>query len=265
MYLLDNDATAPTEEEINLTPEILADSPLDSTYYFEGDEFKFLDGQSEIETSPDSTSKTTTEVFGEPVYGDADFDGDEDAVLVFVQNGGGSGTFFYISVALKKDGGYKGLNAIFLGDRIAPKNTQIENGLIIHNYADRSPDEPFAAPPTIGASKYLLVENETVKDISASDNLSRPSTGQLTIGHEVRSFQICGTKEPSWIKGDSPALSDITLKFNQLMTNTKSYTPAFAILTGRILPKETDGFGADYENSFLAEAINLIKPGQACN
>ena len=265
IYLLDNDTSAPTNKEINQTPEILADSPLNSTYYFEGDEFKFLDGRSEIETSPNSTSKIVTEVFGEPIYGDVDFDGDEDAVLVFVQNSGGSGTFFYVGIALKKDGGYKGLNTVFLGDRIAPKDTQIQNGLVIHNYADRNLDEPFAVSPTIGISKYLLVENEIVKDISASDGLSRPFSGMLVIGHEVRSFKICGDSDASWIKGNSPALQKIISDFAQIMTGNEPYTPAFAILTGQIMPKETDGFGADYENSFFAEAINSIKPGQTCN
>ena len=244
--------------------EILATDPLNAIYYFEGEEFQFINGVSEKEIEPGSAAKIYTEVFGEPVTGDLDFDGDDDTVLIFTHNPGGSGTFFYLGAAIKKEKGYKGLGAIFIGDRISPEGTQIENGLVIHNYADRGLDEPMSASPSIGMSKYLILEDEELKDITAENSLARPFPGLLTIGHEVRTFQICESKEVSWIKGESKAITEIIEKVNQLMEGKEPYTPAFAILTGRIMPKETDGFGADYVNSFLAEKINRLESSQSC-
>ncbi|MDO8574289.1 MAG: hypothetical protein Q7R86_01560, partial [bacterium] len=109
--------SAENQDEEN---EILAADPLNAIYYFEGEEFQFTDGVSEKEIEPGSALKIYTEVFGEPITGDLDYDGDEDAVLVFIHNPGGSGTFFYLGAAIKKEKGYKGLGTVFIGDRIAP-------------------------------------------------------------------------------------------------------------------------------------------------
>ena len=244
--------------------EILATDPLNAIYYFEGEEFQFTNGVSEKEIEPGSAAKIYTEVFGEPITGDLDFDGDEDAVLIFIHNPGGSGTFFYLGAAIKKEAGYKGLGAIFIGDRISPEGTQIENGLVIHNYADRGLDEPMSAPPSIGMSKYLVVENEELKDITVENGLSRPFAGQIIIAPEVKTFQICESNEVSWIDGSSPAIQEIISNVGDLQAENNSNAPVFAILTGRIKEPVTDGFGADYENSFLAEKINRLESSQSC-
>jgi len=57
---------------------------------------------------------------------------------------------------------YKGTNAILLGDRIAPQTTEIKNGQVIVNYADRAAGEPMTARPSVGVSKYLKVEGTTL-------------------------------------------------------------------------------------------------------
>ncbi len=107
----------------------------------------------------------TTHPFGAPVYGDLDADGDRDAVMLIQQNSQGSGTFYYVAVATNVDGSYEGSNAVFLGDRIAPQNVEIrEDGLIIANYADRNPGEPFTTQPSRGVSKYLRIEGGELKE-----------------------------------------------------------------------------------------------------
>ena len=90
----------------------------------------------------------------------------EDAAFLITQDGGGSGTFFYIVAAIRTSDGYQGTNAVLLGDRIAPQPTEIRNGEIIVNYADRNPGEPMTARPSLGVSKYLRVESGTLVQIS---------------------------------------------------------------------------------------------------
>ena len=89
---------------------------------------------------------------------DIDGDGLEDMVFLITQDTGGSGTFFYAVGALKRDGGYEGTHAVYIGDRIAPQSTEKGEGRqIVINYADRKPGEPMSARPSVGKSLRLLL------------------------------------------------------------------------------------------------------------
>jgi len=129
----------------------------DGTYQIDGKFITLLDGLSEMEAAPGSASKIITRYFGNEAFGDLNADGVDDVAFLLTQDGGGSGTFYYVVAALGSDSGYQGTNAVFLGDRIAPQNTSIENGMIIVNYADRKPDESFDVQPSVGVSKHLKI------------------------------------------------------------------------------------------------------------
>lgn len=135
-----------------------------ATYEVDGQQVTLKDGFAEV-TTPGLLSTVRTQYFGNEAKGDVNNDGKEDVSFFLNQNGGGTGTFYFVTVALKVDGGYKGLNSIFLGDRIAPQNTEIKNGIITVNYADRLPDEPFTTKPSVGVSRYFKVENEKLVEI----------------------------------------------------------------------------------------------------
>ena len=125
----------------------------DTTYLIEDKPVTLVDGHAEVvegEGGPAWT--TTTDYFGNEARGDLNGDGEEDVAFLLTQNGGGTGTFVYVVAALKKGNGYEGTNGILLGDRIAPQTTEIRDGIIIVNYADRRPDEPMAVQPSVGVS-----------------------------------------------------------------------------------------------------------------
>lgn len=147
-------------------PSTQVSSPLNATYVIDGRNIILINGESEIEAEPDSAMKITTSIFGEPVYGDINKDGQDDAAVFIVQNPGGSGTFYYVAAALNENGVYRGTNAIHLGDRIAPQNINIAKnpsdnlyGIVVVNYADRNPGEPMSEQPSLGVSKYLIIKN----------------------------------------------------------------------------------------------------------
>ncbi len=147
-------------------------SPLNATYVIDGKGIAMVDGKSEIEIAPDSATKITTTIFGEPVYADLDNDGDEDSAMFITQDLGGSGIFYYVAVALNENGEHIGTNAIFLGDRIAPQNINISKeqsddlySVVIANYADRKPDEPMTTQPSIGISKYLIIKDGKLQEM----------------------------------------------------------------------------------------------------
>jgi hypothetical protein len=116
-----------------------------------------IDGQTVI-----LKNGTSVQYFGNDAIGDLNGDRRRDVAFLLTQNPGGSGTFYYIAVALKTVDGYQGTNALFLGDRIAPQTTEIRNGEVIVNYADRKIDEPMTANPSVGISKYFKVINNKI-------------------------------------------------------------------------------------------------------
>jgi hypothetical protein len=92
-------------------------------------------------------------------YGDLNSDQKNDVVVLLSESGGGSGVFIYVAAYVSGPVNYRGTNAVFLGDRVAPEDLSISNGIVTVKYLDRREDEPFAAEPTIPASKQFMYRN----------------------------------------------------------------------------------------------------------
>ncbi len=149
------DATVPVEKQKN----IVSPPYKNATYTIDGKTITLVDGYSEVGIAPGSASKLVTRYFGNAAEGDLNGDGKPDIAFLLTQTGGGSGTFYYVVAALKTDAGYKGTNGILLGDRIAPQTTEIRDGTIVVNYADRKKGDPMTAQPSVGVSKYFGISN----------------------------------------------------------------------------------------------------------
>ena len=132
-----------------------AASPLDATYRIDGEMITLSGGGAEMPPDPGAATTTIVNVFSVAAKGDMDGDGVEDAAVLLVKDSGGSGTFYYVAAALRRGNAYEGTNAVLLGDRIAPNTTSIRDGVLVHDYATRNPDEPFTVPPSVGASISL--------------------------------------------------------------------------------------------------------------
>src|SRR5690242_6594356 len=68
----------------------------DAEYKIDGQNIKLVNGESEVEAAPGSSSKIVTKYFGNEYKGDIDGDGREDVVFLLTQSTGGSGTFYYV-------------------------------------------------------------------------------------------------------------------------------------------------------------------------
>ncbi len=132
--------------------------PKNATYTIENLLYPLKNGVLEQEAAPGSASKIITRIFGEPALGDLDSDGKEDSAVMLTQDSGGSGTFFYVSSALNTNTGARGTNSLLLGDRIAPQNISIKDGVIEVNYAERRPGESFAIQPSLGVTKRFKLD-----------------------------------------------------------------------------------------------------------
>jgi len=159
-----------TEKSSVVPPEQeLAADARNATYIIEGEEFTLVNGRAEKEITPDSASKTIVLYFGNASIGDLNGNSRDDVAFLLTKDNGGSGTFYYVAVALNTEKGYQGTNAILLGDRIAPQTTQIQDGKIIVNYADRRTDEAMVTRPSIGITKQFVLEGTTLKDVTPEE------------------------------------------------------------------------------------------------
>jgi hypothetical protein len=114
-----------------------------------------------IDGEPLTVGTEGTAYFGNDAKGDINDDGIPDLAYLITHQTGGSGTFYYVVGALQNSAGrYIGTNAILLGDRIAPQASEVRNGILIVNYADRTPQDPFTTPPHVGKSAYLFFDGE---------------------------------------------------------------------------------------------------------
>ena len=134
-----------------LRTQLQTQDPRNGTYTFSGEAVTLHDG------SNVAADGTVTRYFGNEARADINQDGREDVVFLLTQDGGGSGTFYYVAAALGGARGVVGTNAVFIGDRIAPQSTEARGGEIVVNYADRYPWERFTDAPTVGKSKVLSV------------------------------------------------------------------------------------------------------------
>ena len=143
----------------NTTQKGSFSDPLSGTYVIDEETITFTNGKSEQEITPGSAAKMETSVFGIPVYADLSNDGQKDAVFFVAQETGGTGIFFYVIAAINQGGKYIGTTAVFLGDRIAPQNINVTNGVAIVNFAERAPGEAMATQPSMGKSRFFIIRN----------------------------------------------------------------------------------------------------------
>ena len=150
---------------------VLKNDPQNTTYLIDGQEIALVNGVAEKELAPGSASKQVTRYFGNVIDIDLNSDGLMDSAFLLVQDNGGSGTFYFVAAAIRTQDGYTGTNGIFLGDRIAPQSTTLDpnnSSQFIVNYADRAPNDPMSAQPTLGVSRTFKLENGTVVEVIAT-------------------------------------------------------------------------------------------------
>ncbi len=172
----------------------------DATFMFDDKPITLKDGVASEEIVPGGQSMAVTKYFGNEAKGDLNGDGREDVVLLLTRTMGGSGTFYYVAVALATDGGYVGSEAYLIGDRIAPQSTNIDrNGVILVNYADRKQGQPFSVPPSEGKTLRLKLDPETMRFAIVADGTGEADPSSMSLTMKSWSWQYTALKDDSKI------------------------------------------------------------------
>ena len=115
-----------------------------------------------------STANNITEVAQQPVFVDLNDDGFRDAVLILQQQTGGSGTFYYLAVALtgaavsNRTDATAGpvIESCFLGDRIKVEKVSFADNVIVVDYLDRDKGQPMSMQPVVRMNKKFSLSGD---------------------------------------------------------------------------------------------------------
>ena len=83
---------------------------------------------------------------------------------------------------------------------------------------------------------------------------SKTLEGQLTLGHEVRTFKPCGSDKTFWVSDKTGKLKEF---YSKLTAGKKPYTPIFTEIEVIEKGKAKEGFPAEYEGVY--EVVNVLK------
>jgi hypothetical protein len=168
-----------------------------------GETVQLVNGEATTQTTMGGASQSTVRYFGNNAKGDLNGDSVPDLAFLITQQSGGSGTFYYAVGAIQNAAGrFIGTDAVLLGDRIAPQSTEIRDGLLIVNYADRAPGEPMVAQPSVGKSLYLKLDAQTlqfgevVQNFEGETGMGPRRKAGNTLGVEAGSRNFSAEKYP---------------------------------------------------------------------
>lgn len=130
-----------------LTPEQLKNAAYPSEFAGSGTA-QLVNGSFEEEAAPGSASKNTVDLDEDMIaFGDLDADGINDAAVILISSGGGSGAFYDVVAVIDRNGKPNPVATAFLGDRITINNLSIQNGQIVVDMNTQGPGQAMAEEP----------------------------------------------------------------------------------------------------------------------
>jgi len=252
-------ATACTRDREDGVPAPRGVSPLNTTYSVDGSLFTLRDGHFETPAAPGSAATVSLSVFGTPAYGELDDEREADAAVLLVYQGGGSGTFYYLAAAIAGEDGYRGTNAVLLGDRLSPQFVRIQKRVLAAGFRDRRPAESFASTPTIEVIRYAILDEQTLIPVPSESEQS----GWVSFDDDVQVLTPCRSDNEAWLAGQSPALAEIRASYARTVRDTRPSAPLFMVLSGSFI-EPRDDFGANYDSAFFATKLIDARPAGNC-
>ena len=194
----------PTKTPVALTEEMLRNMTYQGIY----DELVTLtNGQYEGEPFVEGgASKPTATLIPFTAFGDLNGDGADDAVVLLVENSGGSGSFIYLAAVINQEGTPENAATTLLGDRVSPEAVVIVDGKIVLEAATHTEDDPMCCPSLKTRTTYAL-QNGELTTVSME---SLTESGALGEEETAVSNELLGRWQ--WLAyQDTAGINDITL------------------------------------------------------
>lgn len=150
------------EQIVEENKKVRVDDPLNASYIVDGYIIPFSEGLYEIDHA-DSYGVTTYKIIENPVYGDMNGDGIDDAAVIITQKKSEIPDVerYFSALAVEIDEMYYGTNAVLHGNNISLQNQNIENQRLIIKFLDNN------ILNTVNNSS----RNETIKYLKLLDNI----------------------------------------------------------------------------------------------
>ncbi len=81
--------------------------------------------------------------------------------------------------------------------------------------------------------------------------------GFYVFGHEVRTFQPCGSEMVYWVKSGAEVSTRLREEHHKL--TAIPYQPVYVEVKGHFAEKAAAGFAADYDGQIVIEAVHLVR------
>jgi len=144
-----------------LTEEMLKNAEYQGIYR---EPVQLQDGTYEGEPFVEGSASRPTVTFVEPyAAGDLDGDGQDDAVVLLVENSGGSGSFVYLAAVLNREGVPANVATQLLGDRAQVQSLAIAGGQVTLKLLTHGPDDAMCCPTQEVEQTYELQGNTLVQ------------------------------------------------------------------------------------------------------
>lgn len=125
---------------------------------------QLTDGAYEGEPFVEGGASRPRVAFIEPyAFGDLNGDGVDDAVVLLVENSGGSGVFVYLAAVLNRDGEPENVDTQLLGDRAQIQSLTVSDGQISVTMVTHGPNDPFCCPTQEVEQIYELQEDKLLQ------------------------------------------------------------------------------------------------------
>ncbi len=117
-------------------------------------------GQYRAPAAEGSASEIIVSLSNFAAFGDLNGDGTEDAAVILVSSGGGSGVFYDLAVVIDENGTLTNIAVDSLGDRVQIKELQVTDGEIVVSLLTHAPSDPLCCATQNTILHYQLVGDQ---------------------------------------------------------------------------------------------------------
>ena len=192
-------------------------SPLNAKYLVESKMVNLENGKEES-ISPYGAQKQTTEIWGAPVSGDLNSDGQNDyAVIITQKTENDPGVYYYAAIALvdQQKNLIVGSNAVPMGDRIDIKNVAIVNDAVRINYLDwKTNGDEVEASPTMPVIKSYILDGVMFRELTEKRANAQAEAACTDNGGEwTKDSNQCKNLSQEWCQKNGGEFKDNVCNF----------------------------------------------------
>jgi hypothetical protein len=243
----------------------LPESPLDATYQVEGSELLFSGGHAELKNE-ESGDKMTFDVTSEPIFGDINGDGQEDALLILTAQGKDTEVAYYVAVALNDDGGYLGIDSVRLEERVAPREVRIQDEMVVVTYSKNGEtltDSENQNEDSVSYT-YLTLMNVTMQHFTPMNETDEVYTGNIAYEGDEVTFTSCVSGTRYSVSPNSNSLVALETIYKERTSTTEADIPMYIVLSGTFVASSDSEEDSEATEMFEVSSILSVPKDGMC-